>query len=134
MRAAVVVAVVTGVLFIGPASSAGVFPDLPGSDMLEETTGAEAPESASTSSNAPAAEDRVPAPEPSVVTREAVEEEQVKLVTSLPGAGNLPILKDVAESSHRRSSDAPLFLLAALFVVAYTRFLVRLNELGRRTV
>ena len=134
MRAAVVVALVTGALFIGPSSSAGVFPDLPGADMLEEATAAEAAGSASTSSNAPAPQDRVPAPDPTTTTREAAGTSQIEVVTSLPGAGHLPVLKDVAETSDRAASDVPLYVLAALFVLAFTRFLYRLNTLGARSV
>jgi hypothetical protein len=70
------------------------------------------------------------------VTKAAVTADQIEVVTSLPGGGGLPIIKDVARTFRQTSvpdeSVAPRVLLAALVVLAFTRFLVRLNELGRR--
>lgn len=131
MRLAVVATLVVAALFVGGSSSAGVFPDLPGVDMLEEATAGQAAK-ATTSSNAPPSQERVPTPDSSAVTRSAAAPEQIEIVTALPGAGNLPILKDVAPTTDRNEPVAPLVLLAALFVLGFSRFLFRLNELGRR--
>ena len=135
MRPGLVVALIAVVLALGPSSSAGVFPDLPGADMLEESIADKAPDSATTSGNATEpSDDRVPAPDPSAVTKEAAGAQDVKTVTSLPGGGGLPILKDMGRTAERNSSTAPLVILAALTVLAFTRFLFRLNDLGRRPV
>jgi hypothetical protein len=136
MRAGLVVALIAVVLAIGPSSSAGVFPDLPGVKMLEEATTDKAP-SVATSGSAPQPQDRVPAPssgasDSTAVTRSAVTADQIAVVTSLPGGGGLPILKDVARAASGQENIAPLVLLAALFVLAFSRFLVRLNEMGSR--
>lgn len=138
MRASLVVAMVAVVMLLGPSGSAGFFPDLPGSRILEESITGREPSGAA-SSNAPAprpSDDRVPAPDTSdaaeTVTRSAADPDHLKMVTEMPGGGGLPILKDVTGASSDASSVAPLIALAALVVFAMTRFLYRLNELGRR--
>jgi hypothetical protein len=142
MRTAVVVALTAIVLALAPSSSAGVFPDLPGADMLEESIADQSPASATTSGDAPEpSDDRVPAPDPSsvtpdpsAVTKEAAGAEEIEVVTSLPGGGGLPILKDFGRTAQQSGSTAPLVIFAGLVVLAFTRFLFRLNELGRRAV
>lgn len=134
MRAGLVVAFVAVALAFGPSVSAGVFPDLPGVDMLEEATGNNAPQVASTSGSAPQPQDRVPAPDPTSpdpaeTVSSAATPEQIQVITSMPGGSRLPILKDAAGAASRESSDAPLVLLVVAVVVLFTRFLVRLNDL-----
>jgi hypothetical protein len=141
MRAALVVIVFAIALAVGPSASAkdqgSVFPDLPGVDMLEEATAGKGPDvSSGTSGNAPEPNDRVPAPasapDSTSITKAAVTDDQLDVVTSLPGGGGLPIIKDVAQAGSDTQSIAPLVLFAALFTLALTRFMYRLNELGRR--
>jgi hypothetical protein len=137
MRAGLIVALVAVALSFGPSSSAGVFPDLPGADMLEEAiVGREVADQQTGHAPAPdTSDDRVPAPDPSAdaeeVTAAAADEGQLEIVTALPGGGGLPIIKDVAPTA-QGADVAPLAVLAALVVLAFTRFLYRLNEIGRR--
>lgn len=140
MRALVVVASIAFASALAPASQASVFADLPGSGVLERATAGQAPDVASSSKDAPQPQGGrqpepnagVPAPDPSTITK--VEPEQLQIVTALPGGRGLPIIKDVAQASGDARSIAPLVLLALAGVVLFTRFLFRLNELGRRPV
>lgn len=139
MRVAVMVASVVVSLGLAPMASAGVFPDLPGFGVLGETTSEEASSGLTdgkTSVSAPAASDaRAPAPssktDPAKLAKDAVSEDELAVVTSLPGGSGLPIIGDVAAAASRNSLPV-LATLAAFFVIVYTRFLYRLNELGRR--
>lgn len=134
MRAAVCAFVIGVVCALAPSASAGVFPDLPGLDAAERLTGSTAPaapQSRTSVSNVTTA-DRVPTPDPSSVVSKATTSDDKLFIRNLPGGAGVPVLGDEAESTSSSGGTlVGLGALALLVVVLWTRFLVRLNSLGR---
>ena len=137
MRAGVVAVVVGLVLAFGASSASakeGVFPDLPGLGALERLTEAKAPSVASgtSGSHGITKAERVPAPSTSTVKDDAgaATAADTAMIRSLPGANHLPVLGVDTAAAHR-GSDGMLLALALGICVLFTRFLFRLNTLGR---
>ena len=137
MRAGVVAVFVGLVLAFGASSASAkeaVFPDLPGLGALERLTEAKAPSVASgtSTSHRVTEADRVPAPATSDVKDAAggATAADTALIRSLPGGNHLPVL-GVDPAAARPGSDGVLLALALGICVLFTRFLFRLNTLGR---
>jgi hypothetical protein len=136
MRAGVV-AVLAAVVCVfgatGASAKEGVFPDLPGLGALERLTDAQAPSVApgtTTTSHRVGNDDRVPAPAVQKAVAADVTAADTAMIRSLPGAKHLPVL-GVDAAASQRGSDGMLLALALAVVVLFTRFLFRLNTLGR---
>ena len=134
MRAAVCVFAIGVACALAPSASAGVFPDLPGLDAAERMTGSTAPagpQSETSVSNITRA-DRVSAPDSKSVVGKATTSDDKLFIRNLPGGEGIPVLGDEVDStSSSGGTVAGLAALALLVVVLWTRFLVRLNALGR---
>ena len=140
MRAGVVAVLIGAALALAPAASAkdAGFLDLPGIGSVERLTDVKAPAvSGTTTSQRVTAADRVPAPDPTTTevaeaTTATVSPVDAAMIRNLPGGNQLPVLGANAASAHR-GSDGMLLALALAVVVLFTRFLFRLNTLGRTT-
>jgi hypothetical protein len=139
MRAGVV-AILAAIAFVLASSasvaSAGVFPDLPGLEGAERLTHAKkAPattaESGTTTHDATAT-GRVPAPDSTAATakRGPSPDGAAKLIGDLPAGGVLPAMGAANASAGRPGADSAA-ALALIVVVLFTRFLYRLNTVGR---
>jgi hypothetical protein len=140
MRAGVVAVFIGVVLAFAPsatAKDAGTFPDLPGFGAVERLTDAKAPAAVSgtgaTTSQHVTATDRVPAPDSTKAVKAAVTTDDKELIRSLPGGRHIPVI-GVDAAAARRGSDGIVLALALMVVVLFTRFLFRLNTLGRSAV
>lgn len=135
MRAAVCALVIGVACALAPSASAGVFPDLPGLDAAERLTGSTAPAApqSKTSVSNVTPSDRVSAPDSSSVATKGATPDDKLFIRTLPGGGGIPVLGDGLESTSSSGGGTVLGLaaLALLVVVLWTRFLVRLNSLGR---
>ena len=138
MRAGVVAVLIGAALAFAPAASAkdAGFLDLPGFGSVERLTDAKAPAlSGTTTSRHVTATDRVPAPEAAKAadvkaSTASVTPADTALIRSLPGGSHIPVL-GVDAAASRRGSDGMLVALALVILVLFTRFLFRLNTLGR---
>jgi hypothetical protein len=144
MRAGVVAVLVGAVLALAPAASAkeGPFLDLPGIGAVERLTDAKAAPTVSdgvsgtTTTQRITETDRMPAPDPTKAASAAdaadaavTPADDTAMIRSLPGGNHLPVLGVDAAAS--RGNAGMLFALALMVVVLFTRFLFRLNTLGR---
>jgi hypothetical protein len=137
MRAGVVAVLVGLVLAFGAtgasAKDAGL-PDLPGFGALEQLTSADAPAATSktTTTHRVTAADRVPAPASTsdVKTKASSAVEGADVIQGLPGGRILPVL-GIDPAASQRGGDGMLLAFALAVVVLFTRFLYRLNTLGR---
>ena len=137
MRAGVVAVLVGVALAFAPAASAkdAGFLDLPGIGTVERLTDAKAPAAVSgtTTPQRITAADRVPAPDSTKVANlktATVTPADTAMIRSLPGGNHLPVI-GVDAAAANRGSDGMLFALALMFCTLFTRFLFRLNTLGR---
>jgi len=138
MRAGVVAVLIGAALAFAPAASAkdAGFLDLPGFGSVERLTDAKAPAvSGTTTSQHVTATDRVPAPAAAKAadvkaSTASVTPVDTAMIRSLPGGNHIPVLGIDAAAS-RRGNDGVLVAFALVIVVLFTRFLFRLNTLGR---
>jgi hypothetical protein len=138
MRAGVVAVLIGAALAFAPAASAkdAGFLDLPGFGSVERLTDAKAPAvSGTTTSQHVTATDRVPAPDAAKAadvkaSTASVTPVDTAMIRSLPGGNHIPVLGIDAAAS-RRGNDGVLVAFALVIVVLFTRFLFRLNTLGR---
>jgi hypothetical protein len=143
MRSGVVAVLIGAALALAPAASAeeGPFLDLPGIGAVERLTDANAAPTVSdgvsgtTTTQRITETDRVPAPDPTRAASAAdtadaaVTSADTAMIRNLPGGNHLPVLG--VDAAAGRGSAGMLFALALMIVVLFTRFLFRLNTLGR---
>ena len=130
MRLRLVLGCLALALAFGPAAAAQEFPDLPGMSSAERAMGdsdlpeAAAPDEAAEAESEPAAPRETtrsevraePAEEPAASDVDPV---SLETITSMPGAGVLPVLENLeaTEAGGTSASTAPLILLALAVVV-----------------
>ena len=139
MRAALVAVFVGVVVMLAPAASAKDaapgFLDLPGIGALERMTDTKAPTSVSgtsgtTSQKVAKADGPAVAADWTDTATGAVTPDETGLIRSLPGGRHLPVI-GVDAAASRRGGDGMVLALALVVIVLFTRFLFRLNTLGR---
>lgn len=136
MRAGVVAVFIGAILAVAPAATAadGGFLDLPGIGALERLTDTE-PSAGLSGTEATTRQitdpsGRAPAPDVSTKTPAAVTPAETEPIRGLPGGRHLPVLGvDAASANH--GGDGMALALGLAVVVLFTRFLYRLNALGR---
>ena len=138
----VLAGVVVGVVFaaLAPAAAAkdAGFPDLPGMSSVQRLTDTKGAATEVSGTASSATTQNITKPDRTATAASASDVKSAKtadvpdqnaVIRNLPAGGILPVLG--AEPASSRGSDGMLLAFAAMVVVCFTRFLFRLNTLGR---
>lgn len=140
VRSVLVGAVLVVVVGFAPAASAkdAGFPDLPGMSSVQRLTDTKGAATEVSGTASGATSRRLTDTDRAATTAVASDVRSAKgadvpdrnaVIRNLPGGGILPVLG--AEPASSSGSDGMLLAFAAMVVVGFTRFLFRLNTLGR---